>query len=162
MDYYGIYNGLDESSEEEIKPKKRKHMAIYKYKIFKELAEFNRAHFEDVSLEDFPTPDMETFLRLINNKIGGDVGNTRLLTKKQHLQYLKLKIKFMKRCIQNELLGEDHEQAERHLENMEEKIIKIKETDCYGKRIVSVPCEKPCPWYNCRHDCLVVEHEESS
>ena len=162
MNYYGIYCGLDESSEEEIKPKKRKYMAIYKYKIFKKLAEFNRTHFHDVDLEDFPTPDIETFDYLIKTRIGGDIGYTRLLTKKQHLQYLKLKIQMMERCIKNELLGEDHEQGTRQLKKMKKKLKEIKEKDGYGIRILSIPCEKPCPWYNCRHDCLVVEHEESS
>ena len=150
----------DISSDEELK---RKCKPIHTYKIYKELAEFNRAHFEDVSVEDFPTPDIETFDHLIKSRIGGDVGNTRLFTPKQHLQYLKLKIQMMERCIKNQLLGEYyHRNGKRHLKNMKKKLKKFKEKDCYGIRILSVPCEKPCPWYNCRHDCLVIEHEESS
>lgn len=158
--FYIDIDDSDISSDEELK---RKCKPIQTYKIYKELAEFNRTHFEDVSLEDFPTPDMETFLSLINYKIGGDVGNTRLLTKKQHLQYLKLKIQMMERCIRNQLLGKYyHRNGKRQLKKMKKRLKEIKEKDGYGIRFLSVPCENPCPWYNCRHDCLVVEHEESS
>lgn len=158
--FYIDIDDSDISSDEELK---RKRKPIHTYKIYKELAEFNQAHFEDVSLEDFPTPDMETFLSLINYKIGGEVGSTRLLTKKQHLQYLKLKIQMMERCIKNQLLGKyHHRNGKRHLKKMKKRLKEIKERDGYGIRFLSVPCENPCPWYNCRHDCLVVEHEESS
>ena len=51
--FYIDIDDSDISSDEELK---RKCKPIDKYKIYKELAEFNRTHFEDVSLEDFPTP----------------------------------------------------------------------------------------------------------